>query len=49
MKSIDKLEKWYEEIASMERLKIEEVKELYEKANMVTDINLKKHIWIKSY
>ena len=42
MKSIDKLEKWYEEIASMERLKIEEVKELYEKANMVTDINLKK-------
>ena len=42
MKSIDKLEKWHKEISSIEQLRIEEVKDLYEKVIMCNDINLKK-------
>lgn len=42
MKNIDKLDKWHEKISSIEKLKIEDVKELYKKANMSSDINIKK-------
>ena len=42
MKNISKLEKWQKKISSIERLKIEEAKELYKKANMSSDINIKK-------
>lgn len=42
MKNISKLEKWHKKISSIERLKIEEAKELYKKANMFSDINFKK-------
>lgn len=42
MKNISKLEKWQKKISSIERLKIEETKELYKKANMSSDINIKK-------
>ena len=42
MKNISKLEKWPKKISSIERLKIEEAKELYKKANMFSDTNLKK-------
>ena len=42
MKYISKLDKWYQEISSIEKLKIDEAKELYKKAKMSSDVNTKK-------
>lgn len=42
MKDISKLDKWYQEISSIEKLKIDEAKELYKKAKMSSDVNTKK-------
>ena len=42
MKDISKLDKWYQEISSIEKLKIDEAKELYKKAKMSGDVNTKK-------
>ena len=42
MKDISKLDKWYQKISSIEKLKIDEAKELYKKAKMSSDVNTKK-------
>lgn len=42
MKGISKLDKWYQEISSIEKLKIDEAKELYKKAKISSDVNTKK-------
>ena len=42
MKDISKLDKWYQEISSIEKLKIDEAKELYQKAKMSSDVNTQK-------
>lgn len=42
MKGISKLDKWYQEISSIEKLKIDEAKELYKKVKISSDVNTKK-------